>query len=99
MQFRRFATLAAVMVLAAGCNTLHIEIADAPVGAIVEDRHDYWIWGGFPSDVRVDLHEACPDGTVAIEESIRPLDAAYTLLTLTVWSPRTATYYCRQARG
>lgn len=78
-----------------GCNTLRIEVADAPTGPVVEDRHDYWLWGGFPSDVRVDLHDVCPAGTVAIEESVRPRDAAFTLLTLTIWSPRTATYHCR----
>ena len=96
MKFVGIALLGVCSVLASGCNTLRIEVADAPVGAVVEDRHDYWVWGGLPADVQVDLHEACPEGTVAIEESIRARDAAFTLLTLTIWSPRTATYYCRE---
>lgn len=91
----KIALLAALIAAAAGCNTLRIEVSDAPVGPVVRERHDYWVWGGFPSDVRVDLHDACPTGTVAIEESIRPSDAAITLFTLTLWSPRTATYHCR----
>ena len=95
MRLYKVAMLALAGTAFFGCNTLRLEVADAPVDRVVEDRHDYWIWGGFPSDVRIDLHEACPNGTVAIEESIRPRDAAVTLLTLTVWSPRTATYSCR----
>lgn len=96
MRFLVFAALGACSIAVLGCNTLRIEVSDAPVGTVVEDRHDYWVWGGFPTDVRVDLHEACPQGTVAIEESIRVRDAAATLLTLTIWSPRTATYHCRR---
>ena len=95
MRFLTIALLAILMAALVGCNTLRIQVDDAPIGAVVDERHDYWVWGGFPSDVRVDLHQACPAGTVAIEESIRPSDAAYTLLTLTIWSPRTATYHCR----
>ena len=89
------ALLALSLATLVGCNTLRIQVDDALIGAVVEERHDYWVWGGFPSDLRVDLHAVCPAGTVAIEESIRPSDAAYTLLTLTIWSPRTATYSCR----
>ena len=85
----------ATLIATTGCNTLRIDVTDASVGRVVEERHDYWIWGAFPSDVRVDLHEACPAGTVAITESIRPADALLTLLTLTIWSPRTARYFCR----
>ena len=96
-----FLVLSLVSLMLTGCNTLRIELADADFGSAnrVEDRHDYWLWGGFPSDVRVDLHEYCPDGTAVIEESIRPQDAAMTLLTLTIWSPRTAVYTCRAAEG
>ena len=95
----KVALLAAMIVLTAGCNTLRIEIADEPIGRSEEDRHDYFLWGGFPSDVQIDLHEACPMGTAAIEESIRPRDAFVTLMTLTLWSPRTATYYCRSEKS
>ena len=96
MRFIELAAIGMCSVMASGCNTLRIDVSDAPVGTVVEERHDYWVWGGFPSDVRVDLHEACPNGTAAIEESIRVRDALATLFTLTVWSPRTATYHCRE---
>ena len=96
MRILKIIVLGACALATWGCNTLRIDVAEAPIGAVVEERHDYWVWGGFPSDVRVDLHKACPQGTVAIEESIRPRDAAITLFTLTLWSPRTATYHCRE---
>lgn len=80
--------------MAPACHSMRFEVSDAPVGDIVHDRKSYFLGGLFPTK-EVDVSERCPRGVVAVEEETTFGDGFFELITLSIWSPRSSTYYCR----
>lgn len=93
---RRFDFLAVILVLAAstiGCHSMRFEVGDGPVGREVYHRKAFYVAGLFPSR-EVDVSHHCPAGAVAVSEETTFLDGLLNVLTLTIYSPRSSTYYC-----
>ena len=77
----------------AGCHTMRFDISNKPIDYEVHDRKAYFIGGLVPTR-KIDLSTHCPDGTVAIEENTTFLDGFLGVITLSIYTPRSSTYYC-----
>jgi hypothetical protein len=87
---------AGMLLALSGCNTLRFNVADAEAGWVLTERHSFFLWKLSPV-ARIDMQKKCPWGVVAITEETTLADAFGDLLTLGLWSPRSATYTCRAA--
>jgi hypothetical protein len=95
---RRALVSQAVTVLLAGCHTMRFELEQQPQAREVHERKSYFLAGLFPTRV-VDVREKCPSGVVALREETTFLDGLLSLLTLSIWSPRSTTYSCHPEQG
>lgn len=87
------AAVAIAALLASGCHTMRFEVGDGPVGDVVHDRKTFWLAGLTPTKY-VDVMDYCPNGAVAVGEETTFLDGFFTVLTLSIYTPRSSTYYC-----
>jgi hypothetical protein len=88
----------AIATLLVGCHTMHFELEQQPHARKVNERKSYFLSGLFPTRV-VDVRGKCPSGIVALREETTFLDGLFSLLTLSIWSPRSTTYYCHAEEG
>jgi hypothetical protein len=95
---RRAIVCLAITGLLAGCHTMRFELEQKPDAREVHQRKSYFVSGLFPTRV-VDVREKCPSGVVALREETTFLDGLFSLLTLSIWSPRSTTYYCHTEQG
>ena len=93
---RRFA-IAALGLAAAlawvGCHTMRFEVGDGQVGKVVHERKSFYIAGLAPTR-QVDAREFCPAGAVAVSEETTFVDGLLGLFTLSIYTPRSSTFYC-----
>ena len=75
------------------CHTMRFEIDEVPHKRVVQERKSYFLFGLVPTR-RVDVHEHCPEGVVAVKEERTFTDGLFELLTLDIWTPRSTTFYC-----
>jgi Bor protein len=76
-----------------GCHTMRFDVSDGSVGSVVQERKSFFVDGLFPTRT-VDVASHCPAGVVAIKEETRFLDGFFSLVTLSIYTPRTSWYYC-----
>jgi hypothetical protein len=87
------AALGAALALA-GCHTMRFELSDEPVGKTVTERKHYFVEGLIPTRV-IDVTDHCANGAVAVMEETTFVDGLLGLVTLSIYTPRSSTYYCR----
>jgi len=85
------ALLAALLLSA--CHSLRFEVGDGQVGKVLHDRKAFFLGGLVPTQ-HVDLPEFCPAGAVAVSEGKTFVDGLLGVLTLSIYTPRSSTYYC-----
>jgi hypothetical protein len=91
----RAAILLAFLLGQAGC-ALRFELApETPHDRVVTERKPFFLWGLLPTQTCA-VTDRCPKGAVAIAEEITGTDAALTVVTFGLYSPRSTTYYCRR---
>lgn len=76
-----------------GCHTMRFEVGTGQVGQVVHDRKSFFIGGLVPTK-NVDLAAFCPNGAVTIEEETTFVDGLLSFFTLSIYTPRSSTYYC-----
>ena len=94
---RRFAIAALGLVLA-GCHTMRFEVGDGPVGKVVHERKAFFVAGLAPTR-KVDVLQFCPAGAVAVSEEISFVDGLLAAVTLSIYTPRSSTFYCAVEGG
>lgn len=85
-----------LMLLSAGCHTMHFDVVDRPHAMVVEQRNDYFLWGLVPQE-EVDVSRSCPNGITALREETTFLNGICHLLTLGIWAPQSVSFYCLPA--
>ena len=85
--------LSAGALLASACHTMRFEVGEGPVGKVVDDRKSFFL-GGLIVTQNVDVSQFCPNGAVAIAETETFVDGLINFFTLSIYSPRSSTYYC-----
>lgn len=93
MGSKRLATALVAVLLSSACHTMRFEVADGPIGEVVHDRKAFFL-GGLAPTRNVDVSEFCPAGAVAVSEETTFLDGLLSVLTLSIYSPRSSTYHC-----
>ena len=84
-----------MLVSSSACHTFHFHVSDAPFDPKpIVDRKTFWVFAWFPT-LEVDVRAICPAGVAAIEEQTTFTDGLFSVLTLSIYSPRTSSYYCR----
>lgn len=76
-----------------GCHSMRFEVGDGQVGEVVSDRKAFFI-GGLAPTRNVDVANFCPNGAIAIEEETTFVDGLLSFITLSIYTPRSSTYYC-----
>lgn len=93
----RRSSVAAIALVASltlsGCHTMRFEVGEGRVGEVVHDRKSFFLAGLAPTR-NVDVASFCPAGAVAVEEETTFLDGLLGLVTLSIYTPRSSTYYC-----
>ena len=82
-----------VLLTLLGCHTMRFEVGDGQVGETVYDRKSFFL-GGLAPTRNVDVAAYCPNGAVAIEEETTFVDGLFSFFTLSIYTPRSSTYYC-----
>ena len=72
---------------------MRFEVGEGQIGQVVHDRKAFFL-GGLAPTKHVDVAAHCPHGAVAIEEETSFLDGVLSFFTLSIYSPRSSTYYC-----
>ena len=72
---------------------MRFEVGDAPVGKVVHERKAFFLGGLLPTK-KVDVLEFCPAGAVAVSEETTFVDGLLDFVTLSIYSPRSSTFYC-----
>ncbi len=72
---------------------MRFEVADGPPGKIVTDRKAFFL-GGLAPTRHVDVAQFCPNGAVEISEETTFTDGLLGFFTLSIYTPRSSTYYC-----
>lgn len=89
--------LAAAVAIAAlslsACHTMRFELGDGPEGKVVHDRKTFWL-AGLVNTKHVDVSQFCPNGAVAVSEETTFVDGLLSLVTLSIYTPRSSYYHC-----
>jgi hypothetical protein len=72
---------------------MRFEVGDGRAGEVVHDRKSFFLGGLVPTKT-VDVAAFCPTGALAIEEETSFVDGLFGGLTLSIYTPRSSTYYC-----
>jgi hypothetical protein len=84
----------AVLALAAsGCHTMRFDVGTGRVSEVVYERKSFYL-GGLAPTRKVDVSVHCPNGAVAIKEQTTFVDGLLSVITLSIWTPRSSWYYC-----
>lgn len=75
------------------CHTMRFEVGEGPVGKIVHDRKSFFLAGLVPTR-NVDVAAFCPNGAVAVSEETTFVDGLFGFFTLSIYTPRSSSYYC-----
>jgi hypothetical protein len=96
IHMRRLALTLSMMalLLASGChNVTYIAKSRAPSAVQVEEDMNFFFWGlGGTGEVHTE--KMCPTGVSKINTREEPLDVFLTIITLGIYSPRTAIVTC-----
>jgi Bor protein len=87
------ALLIGALPLSVACHTMTFQVADGPAGVVVKDRKSFYLGGLVPTK-HVDVAQFCPNGAVAITEEISFVDGLLSLVTLSIYTPRSSYYEC-----
>ena len=89
-----FAALGLVAALAlVGCHTMRFEVGDGRVAKVVHERKAFYMFGLAPTR-QVDVRAFCPAGAVAVREETTFVDGLLGFITLSIYTPRSSTFYC-----
>jgi hypothetical protein len=83
----------ALLLTLLGCHTMRFEVGEGQPGEVVHDRKAFWLFG-LVSTKNIDVTAICPSGALAIEEETSFVDGLFSFLTLSIYTPRSSTYYC-----
>src|SRR5262245_63979944 len=72
---------------------MRFEVGEGQVGEVVHDRKAFFL-GGLAPTRTVDVAEFCPNGAVAVGEESTFGDGVLSFITLSIYTPRSSTYYC-----
>ena len=98
---RKFAVAASGLAAALawiGCHTMRFEVGDGQVGKVVHERKAFFV-GGLAPTRKVDVSEFCPAGAVAVSEETTFVDGLLGFVTLSIYTPRSSTFYCAEEGG
>ncbi|MGH7289092.1 MAG: Bor family protein [Myxococcota bacterium] len=59
----------------------------------MHERKAFFVAGLAPTK-RVDVSEYCPAGAVAVSEETTFVDGLFSFFTLSIYTPRSSTFYC-----
>jgi len=88
----------AAAIACVGCHTMRFEVGDGQVGKVVHERKAFYIAGLVPTN-KVDVREFCPAGAVAVSEETTFVDGLLGFFTLSIYTPRSSTFYCAVEGG
>lgn len=87
----------AVMAGGVGCHTMEFDVArERPVSNTVYQRKAFFLGGLVPTR-EVDVSTHCPHGVVAVREEQSFTDGLLSLVTLSIYTPRSSWYHCAAA--
>jgi hypothetical protein len=72
---------------------MRFEVGEGRVGQVVEQRTHFFLVGLVPTR-HIDVSEHCPAGAVAVREETTFVDGLLDFITLSIYSPRSTTFYC-----
>jgi hypothetical protein len=87
------AALVIAPLLMTACHTMRFEVADGSSGTVVHDRKAFFLGGLVPTR-HVDVADFCPNGAVAVGEETTFVDGLLSVLTLSIYTPRSSYYHC-----
>ena len=90
--------LGGAVLLSSACHTMKFDVGSGPVDQVVYERKSFYL-GGLAPTVNVDVSEHCPNGAVAIREETTFVDGLLSLVTLSIYTPRSSWYYCAREEG
>lgn len=94
MPVRRLAAALALATLSlSACHSMRFEVAQGPEGKVVHDRKTFWL-AGLVNTKHVDVSQFCPNGAVAVSEETTFVDGLLSLVTLSIYTPRSSYYHC-----
>jgi hypothetical protein len=91
------AFLALALAMGGGCLN-HTFRTGAPPGDVIYTHHPYFI-AGLVGDHVVDVQRLCPQGVSSVRQFASGVDIILTIITLTIYSPRTTEVYCAAGPG
>lgn len=91
--YRNTALMLLAALLLGACHTMRFEVGDGQVGEVKHDRKAFFLGGLVPTK-HVDVHQFCPTGAVAVSEETTFVDGLFSFFTLSIYTPRSSTYYC-----
>jgi hypothetical protein len=94
MTARRLGMAVAIAsLLLSACHSMRFEVADGPEDKVVYDRKSFWL-GGLVNTQHVDVSQFCPNGAVAVREETTFVDGLISVVTLSIYTPRSSYYHC-----
>ena len=82
-----------------GCHSMRFDIApERPVSEVVYQRKAFFL-GGLAPTREVVLTDHCPHGVVAVREEQTFVDGLLSLVTLSIYTPRSSWYECAAERA
>ncbi len=89
--------LALALAALAACQTVKFKTPLPESGRRYEERVSFWFWG-LVGKHDVDLDAACPEGAASWQNEQTFGDVLFDLFTIGIYSPRTVTVVCAEAR-
>jgi len=94
----RVVALAAVLGLASSCLNHRFTTGAPPSGVTIYTHHPYFI-AGLIGEAVVDVDRLCPDGVASIRNFASGIDLILTIVTVSIYSPRTTEVVCAGGPG
>ena len=95
-RFARVVALTTVLGLASGCLNHTFTTGSPPSGVAIYTNHPFFI-AGLIGEAVIDVDALCPSGVASIRHFASGLDLILTIITLSLYAPRTPEVRC--ARG